>query len=877
MVEGTRRKMLFLNMELRNLILLLLFVSMGGWSCQSPPSELPSPELGVSRSLADQRKALISDLHYRLFFSIPSDREEEIPARVTVGFRYQGGVEPLVLDFREQPSRVKSVTSGEKALPYRMESGHVILPPGAVQDGYNEVEIEFTAGELSLNRSEEYLYTLLVPDRASTVFPCFDQPNLKARFELTLQVPAEWRAMSNGKITDHFTEEGRQTFHFAPTQPISTYLFAFTAGKFQTATHEAGARPMTLYYRETDTVKVNRNLPEIFRLHAASLEWLENYTGIPYPFDKFDFTTIPTFQYGGMEHVGAIFYRESSLFLDENATDNQLLGRASLIAHETAHMWFGDLVTMEWFDDVWLKEVFANFMAAKIVNPSFPQIDHELRFLMNHQPTAYSEDRSPGTHPIQQPLENLRDAGTLYGRIIYQKAPVVMHQLEETLGSDQMREGLREYLQTYSLGNATWDDLIRILDSRSKDDLNNWSEVWVKEGGMPEYLVSRLPGEGGTEVALTSGSSSPRGNNWKQKTKVVAVKDGSEWNAPLEVGGEEVRVSIPSSFGTPDFVLAAGSSGSYGYFALDNPSRDFLLREGVKNVKTPLTRGALWISLYEEMLRERIPARKFLAMIMDALPGEKEPLTFQYLLGRLTQTYWQFLNQKDREALAPALEELLWTDLQTARSTKRKAALWRAYQNTALSPAAVARLRRAWAGELQIAGLPFSERDLTDLAGALAVREVTGAEEILNQQQERIKNPDRRRRFQFIRPALSSDPTVRDSFFESLRQAENRHYEPWVGSALAYLHHPLRASHSLRYIQPSLELMEEIQQTGDIFFPKRWISATLSGHQSPEAARIVKGFLAERPEYPYRLKNKILQAADLLFRSEVLVAQDLAK
>src|SRR6187549_1707521 len=135
-----------------------------------------------------------------------------------------------------------------------------------------------------------------------------------------------------------------------------------------------------------------------------------------------------------MEHPGAIFYNANGLLLDESATQDQMLGRASVIAHETAHMWFGDLVTMQWFNDVWMKEVFANFMAAKIVNPSFPEVNHELRFLLSNYPQAYQIDRTAGSNPIRQPLANLDEAGQLYGAIIYQKAPIVMRQLEMIVG-----------------------------------------------------------------------------------------------------------------------------------------------------------------------------------------------------------------------------------------------------------------------------------------------------------------------------------------------------------------------------------------------------------------------------------------------------------
>ncbi|HBX67649.1 MAG TPA: peptidase M1, partial [Balneolaceae bacterium] len=312
-----------------------------------------------------------------------------------------------------------------------------------------------TAGETSLNRNPEYLYTLFVPDRARTAFPLFDQPDLKATFDLTLKIPESWEAISNGPLETESTKDSIRVLDFAPSDLISSYLFSFVAGDFESLTRNVDGTEMTLLHRETDSEKVERNLDDIFTLHKASLEWLEEYTGIPYPFKKFSFALIPNFQYGGMEHVGAIQYRASSLFLDEDPSETQLLGRASLIAHETAHMWFGNLVTMEWFNDVWTKEVFANFMAAKIMNPNFPDINHDLNFLVRHHPSAYSVDRTEGANPIRQNLRNLNEAGQMYGSIIYNKAPIMMRQLELLIGEEALQEGLQEYLSDYSFGNAT--------------------------------------------------------------------------------------------------------------------------------------------------------------------------------------------------------------------------------------------------------------------------------------------------------------------------------------------------------------------------------------------------------------------------------------
>ncbi len=255
----------------------------------------------------------------------------------------------------------------------------------------------------------------------------------------------------------------------------------------------------------------------------GALAWLEAYTSIPYPWGKFDFVLIPSFQFGGMEHAGAILYNASGLMLDESATQNQLLERASVIAHETAHMWFGDLVTMRWFDDVWMKEVFANFMAAKIVNPSFPDVNHELRFLLAHHPSAYQVDRTAGTNPIRQPLANLDDAGQLYGAIIYQKAPVVMRQLELILGENSFRDGLREYLKRYAYGNATWSDLVRILDARTNRDLVQWSRAWVEERGRPTVTTRVRVNDRGQLEGLELLASDPldRGLVWPERLHVV--------------------------------------------------------------------------------------------------------------------------------------------------------------------------------------------------------------------------------------------------------------------------------------------------------------------------------------------------------------------
>ncbi|MBX2843056.1 MAG: ERAP1-like C-terminal domain-containing protein [Flammeovirgaceae bacterium] len=851
-----------------HLVIFLLTVYSSALAQDLPNYELVS---GVSLELAKHRATTISNVKYTLHFKITDTLTTPIVGSLKLEFELNDNSKSLVLDFNVASENLISVEYEDKIIPAKVNNGHILITPGILEKGTNSLSLKFIAGENALNRNQEYLYTLFVPDRASTAFPCFDQPDIKGRYKLTLEIPESWIAVANGKMANKLFTGNNHFYEFNETPPISTYLFAFVVGKFkEISTHKDG-RKLTMYHREPDSVKVERNTFEIFDLHASSLRWLEEYTQIPMPFEKFEFVLIPSFQYGGMEHVGSILYRSSSLMLNQSATQNQMLNRASLIAHETAHMWFGNLVTMKWFNDVWLKEVFANFMGAKIVNPSFPEINHNLRFLMAHHPVAYSEDRTKGAHPIQQKLDNLKDAGTLYGRIIYQKSPIVMQQLEKLMGEEQFREGLQEYLEIYSFSNAVWDDLISILDQRTDKDLRAWSEVWVKESGMPSISLSLITdGNRIKSLKLKQRKSPVKDNIWQQKTEVVLVKGDSIKRIQLEITGKTNDVAEAVGWYKPDFILSNGDGLGYGFFTLGKFSREFLLKN-ISSIKDPMLRGVGWISLYEEMLNGQVAPDKLMATIIDALPQENEALNSQNILGYLNTIYWKFYKPKQRRVIAPQLENTLWKIMDTAPGASAKSAYFRAYKALALSEEALTRLKMIWERDLYIDGLILSERDYISIACELALRSAPNSEEMMLKQINDTQNPDLKDRLTFVLPALSDDQNVRDNFFESLRNPVNRHYEPWVVESLGYLHHPLRAKSSEKYIRPSLELLEEIQRTGDIFFPKQWLIGTLSGHQSKSAANTVKKFLKENPEYPYKLKNKVLQAADMLFRASDIV------
>ena len=883
---------------MRTVCLLAIFMVSGG--VVSAWAQTSSPPPGVALDLATSRAAVIFDLRYHLTLKVPKALAEPITGTNRLTFDLRNNTQPLVIDFETSRDHLKAVQANGVDAAFQYLNGHIIVPSTALKTGRNEIVVTFNAGDASLNRSADFMYALFVPARARQAIPVFDQPDLKARWTLTLAYPAEWQAVSNGKEAEPARSAagaggngsttaagGTIASSFAETEPLPTYLFSFVVGDFKVEAATRNGRTFRMFHRETDAAKVARNREAIFDLHASALAFMEQYTGIPYAFGKFDFVLIPAFQFGGMEHAGKILYNASGLLLDESATQNQMLGRASVIAHETAHMWFGDLVTMRWFNDVWMKEVFANFMAAKIVNPSFPTVNHELRFLLSHYPSAYEVDRTAGANPIRQQLDNLNEAGSLYGAIIYQKAPIIMRHLEALLGAESFRDGLREYLNAHKFGNATWNDLIAVLDQRTPDDLREWSKVWVEQPGRPTITTKVETADGKvTRIAFEQADPLGRGLVWPQQLRVyteLVGSRGADYTASVQkdfivsLQSREARLAgatgALASATASNLVLPSAHGWAYGDFVLDAVSQRQLVAR-LPDFGDPLLRGSGWVTLWDALLGERLGAATLFDLMVRALPMETDEQLTSRVLGYSSSTWWRYLAGEERQRRATAYEALLREGLNRATTASQKAAWFGTLRNVALTPPTVEWLRKVWAKTEVVPGLPLAEADYTNLALDLAVREVDGWKSILAEQLTRIENPDRKGRFQFVMPALSADPAERDKWFRSLADVSNRRREPWVLEGLNYLHHPLRARASTGYVTPSLEMLWEIQKTGDIFFPKRWLDAILGGHNSPEVAAMVRQFLASLPaNYPDRLKNITLQSADELFRAEAVLAR----
>ena len=549
------------------------------------------------------------------------------------------------------------------------------------------------------------MYTLFVPSDASTAFPCFDQPDLKARFTLKVTAPQDWKVVSNtgGVVLHEFDEtpgglpqsppKGTLWHSFPETEPLSTYQFAFAAGPFEelevrreVLMHAYPLDPKTggtslvhgrdvrrpvndtprirMFVRKSKTERAQQELDEVVRINREGVKFFEEYFGHKFPFTKYDIILIPEFAYGGMEHAGATFLREEGVLFPSDPTAADLAARAEVILHEAAHQWFGDLVTMRWFDDLWLKEGFATFMSYKAFERVMPRLDAWKVFHLRTKPLAYLTDVTKGTTPIWQEIANLSAAKSAYGNIVYRKAPSMLRQAEFYLGERAFRDAVRLFVKEHAYANATWEDLVGAFERTSGRKLDAWAASWVKRRGMPDVRVrwtTNLSGVvKGFEVeerdALGEGGSWPMGvklllapSNTKAQQDVLTVTlpGAGVTKVPAAVGKKK-----------PAFVFANFEDYGYGRFLLDDESRAYVVRN-LDAVRDDFLRALLWGSLWESVREAEMAPADFVELAVKHAPAEADDVMLTFVLTRAQTAYTRYLSDAQQRALAPRLEALL--------------------------------------------------------------------------------------------------------------------------------------------------------------------------------------------------------------------------
>jgi len=846
------------------LLALILVLESSSVEAQS----LTSP--GISHALAVRRAAQLSSVRYALDLDVT--QRTSATGHVRMEFTRRGGGD-VVIDFRGQSS--DSVTVNGAAIAPERTNGHVVIPSAALRDGNNTVAMRLATAIAPAGASiisfhdatdgADYLYTLLVPADANQLFPCFDQPDLKATVSLTLTTPRNWTALANGPVLSVDSSSSGKTFHFAQSKPMSTYLIAFAAGPWAVTTATMRGRQISLYSRASRAREVEADT--LLALNARAIAWLENYTAQPFPFQKFDFLLAPAFPFGGMEHPGAVFYNEESFIYRERPTLSQLLGREATIFHEVAHQWFGDFATMRWFDDLWLKEGFATYLAAVMQADLDPSANPWKTFYLRNKPAAYSVDASAGTTPVWQELANLDQAKSNYGAIVYNKAPGILKQLNYLVGDTVFRDGLRSYLRGHAYGNATWEDLLGAVGQASHRSLDEWGANYIRRPGMP-VLTPRLQVRNGrvTSLVIEQRPARPLSGPapWPIKTEVLlGYADGVSERIPVELRG---RVTVVPAAGhrAPDFLFVNASDYGYALTHLDDRSVQWL--EGhLGDVHDDFVRAMLWGALWDQVRDARLAPARFVALALRELPGEKDEQIVPVILGRMSRAVLAYLSPEQQERVRPDAERVL---LAIANDTTRSYGIRKNQLDTwiglARSPRALVTLE-GMLDSTTLAGAPLRPPTRWAIVTSLVARNAPTAQKRLDEETRRDSTSEGRRRA-FVAGAAKPDSTTKATYWNRYF-ADRQLNEDWVTASLRAFNDPEHESLTRAYLVPALDSLPWVQRNRRIFFLGNWVSATLDGQRSAAALAAVDVVLKRRDALPRDLREKVLQARDELERT----------
>lgn len=836
---------------------------------------------GVSASLAQQRRGRISGVRYDLALAVGT--ADSATGTVRVSFQRRGGGD-VILDFRGKSIQGGAVNGREWPDVGAAWNRHHITVPGAqLRTGANVVTVHFSTPVASAGAaiirtkdptdSATYLYTLLVPSDANLLFPSFDQPDLKARLQLTLTTPPGWRALANGAPVRVDSAADRHTHHFAITKPLSTYLMAFAAGPWHVHTRRdviaprGAAVPMSMYVRASRAKEAESDT--LLAMNARALRWLGEYFGVAYGFDKYDALLAPAFPFGGMEHPGAVFYNEESFIYRERPTTSQLLGRQATTFHEVAHQWFGDYVTMRWFDDLWLKEGFATFMAARMQASLEPTSNAWKTFYLRNKPTAYGTDATSGTTPVWQSLSNLDQAKSNYGPIVYNKAPSLLKQLEFLVGERAFQRGVQRFLRQHAYGNATWHSLLANIGAASGRDLTAWGKQWMLRPGMP-IVEQRLEVEHGKIIRLLlvqrpaqpglSGAGA-----WPLKMQVrLHYANRPAVQLPVELRGDTTIVPGAAGRAAPAFVYA--NEGDFGYaLVLPDSASVNWLEQHLSTVSDDFLRAMLWGSLWDLVRDAQLSPVRFARMALQALPMERDEQLAGALVGRLTTAVSRYSPAPVRDALLPDVESLLLRGAgDTTRSYGTRKAHLDAYIGLAQRPAALTQLR-GWLQADSAMGIAVRAPTRWALVTRLIARAAPDADSLIAAESQRDATTEGQRQA-FVAMAAKPDSAIKAHLFARwFRDAALN--EEWVTSSLRSFHDPEQQQLSRPYLTAALDTLPWIQANRRIFFLGSWLGATLNGQTDRAALELVDEWLTAHPALAPDLRQKVLQARDDLERT----------
>lgn len=675
----------------------------------------------LSHDVARQRKRAVSEPAYTI--EIDLDRAPDTyGGRVTATFKYGGEGDALTVDFRG--GEVLGLILNGEAVPFDYNGYFITLPGSSLSGGEQTLVIDYEhpfsqdgAGLYRYVDPEDgrvYLYTDFEPYDANRLFPHFDQPDLKARYTLNVRAPAGWQVISTTRETQVVDDGAHRRWTFPPTETLSSYVFSLHAGEYAIFEDKAFRYPLRLFVRQSLLQYVDAEF--WFATTRQGFDFFDEYFGLPYPFRKYDQVIVPDFISGAMENVAAVTFSEAFVHRGE-VTRRQKMNLASVIMHEMAHMWFGDIATMAWWNGLWLNESFATYMAALALSrgTDFEEAWHE--FFITDKQWAYGEDQLVTTHAIELPVEDTAVATTNFDGITYGKGASVLKQLGFLLGDDAFRQGVRDYLAANAWANTELEDFIGALGIAADRDLRGWTRRWLYTAGLNTIEVDyRCHGDKLAIMSLLQSAPEEYPTLREQRTIVALyrLEDGRlQLDREIQVEFAGGRTAVPAAEGAacPDLVYPNYGDHAYIKVALDERSIA-TAREHITGVADPLQRNMLWYDLFSMVRDARLPLQDFLDILEAHLAKESDLNAAADLMWNLRSSFGYLHQVPGGDAwlaeYAGRFESLLWRLVESSDGDARQ--LWlSAYIDTANNETAWQRLEDLLRGELSLPGLELDQ------------------------------------------------------------------------------------------------------------------------------------------------------------------------
>jgi aminopeptidase N len=598
-----------------------------------------------------------------------------------------------------------------------------------------EAEMAFTHEGRGLHRFVDpaddrvYLHSQFEPFDAHLVYGCFDQPDLKATFELSVDAPTEWVVISNGSTVRRPEEGQAGTWRFSPTERISTYITAVVAGSYASF-HDVhrgpgaatGELPLGLYVRRS--LAEHLDTDEIFEVTKQGLDWYASVFEMAYPFSgSYDQLFVPEFSAGAMENPGCITFSETYVFRSK-VTDAIRERRAETILHEMAHMWFGDLVTMRWWDDLWLNESFATFMSVLCQAEATRWKGSWTTFLDAEKAWAKLQDQLPSTHPVADEMPDVESVHQNFDGITYAKGASVLRQLVAWVGQDEFLAGCRDYFARHAWGNTTLADFLGALERASGRDLAAWRDEWLLTTGLARLELELSIGDDGAYDGATVVQSSPL-PNWtglagtpeqhevlrRHRVAIGCYRrtDGGlvrDQRVELDVAGD--RTDVPDLIGVPaaDVVLVNDDDLTYAKVALDARSTQVLTAD-LAALTDPLARAQVWSATWDMVRDADLPASTYVDLVRRNVASETEIGVLQRLLVRATSAADRYADPSTRPHLLSGLALAARAQVAAAAPGSDHQLAWvRHWASTSKAdPEQLRDVRRLFEGELTFDGL----------------------------------------------------------------------------------------------------------------------------------------------------------------------------